>query len=109
MSIKIFGLDICPLELVTGDNGKLATTKIWTNIAYGIMSWIMYMLRPSVVTWEYVALFLAYGSVVGGSFIANKLLEMKFGANQPDPAPVTVNQPTVMNVSGDVKVKKGKK
>lgn len=106
MSIKVFGLDICPFELLTGDNGKLSTTKIWQNIANAIMSWIMYMLRPEKITWEYVALFLAYGAIVGGSYLAAKFFDMKFSGGQPD---VTVNQPSVMNVAGDVKTKGRKK
>lgn len=106
MGIKIFGYEVCPLDIVTGDNRRLATTKIWTNVAYAQMTYIMYWLRPDKVSWEYVALFLAYGAVVGGSFVAQKFFEMKFAGPQPD---TTINQPEKVNVTGNVIVKSGKK
>lgn len=108
MSMKIFGLDICPLELFTGDNGKLATTKIWTNVAYSFMTYKIYELTPQIISWEYVVLFALYGAIVGGSYIAAKFLDMKFSGEQPD---VTVNQPSIVNVQGDANIKKkrGKK
>jgi hypothetical protein len=106
MGIKAFGMDICPLELFTGDNGKLATTKIWTNIAYGFMTYKIYQLTPPTISWEYVALFTLYGAIVGSSYIAAKFLDMKFSGVQPD---TTINQPVgPINVAGDIKIKRKK-
>lgn len=102
MSVKIFGLDLCPLELFTGDNGKLSSNKLWINICYGILSYKMMMTELS---WD---LMTAYGSIVGGSYIAAKFVSMKY-ATTPEPANVTVNQAEAVNVAGDAKIRKGKK
>lgn len=106
MSIRFFQTKICPMDLFTGDNGRLASTKLWMHIAYGQMTYIMYWLRPEKPNWVYFALFCAYGAIVGGSALAAKFIGMKFGADQPD---TTINQPAgPINIAGDVKVK-GKK
>lgn len=102
MGIKVFGLVICPLELVTGDDGKLSTTKIWMNVANIILSWKV--IAMDSIEWDIMAV---YGAIVGGSYVASKFISMKFSGPQPD---VTVNQPAgPINIAGDVKVKKGKK
>ncbi len=106
MGFKIFGHEnkICPMDLVTGDNGRLASTKIWMHACYAVLTWKV--VQMDSISWDIMT---AYGSIVGGSFIASKLIGMKYGADAPDPAPVTVNQPSgPINVAGNVKMKKGK-
>lgn len=103
MSIKIFGLDLCPLELITGDNGKLSTTKIWMNIANLVLSVKVIMMKS--IEWDVMAV---YGSIVGGSYVAAKFISMKY-AEAPEGANITVNQPEILNVAGDAKIKKRKR
>lgn len=105
MSIRIFGMDLCPLELITGDNGKLSTTKIWQNVANVAMTYKIVTYNPDTITWEYVAWNTLYLAIVGGSYIAAKFLDMKFTGAPQD---VVVNQPAIMNVTGDVKNNKKK-
>lgn len=99
MGVKAFGFDICPLEIFTGDNAKLSTTKIWTNISYATMTYKIWTYSPGKISWEYVAWNMLYLAIVGSSYIAAKWLDMRFTGDQP---PVTVNQPSVMNVAGNV-------
>lgn len=101
MSIKVFGLDLCPFELVTGDDGKLSTTKIWMNIANLVLSWKV--VKMDSIEWDVMAV---YGAIVGGSYIAAKFISMKY-ASVPEGADVTINQPAAVNVAGDAKIKGG--
>ncbi len=101
MGIKLGNFQICPMELITDDNGKLAAAKIWMQIAYGVLTWKVIFMEG--ITWDIMT---AYGSIVGGSFIAAKLISMKYSGPQPD---VTVNQPEKVNIAGNAVIKKGKK
>lgn len=77
MSVRIFGFDICPLELITGDNGKLSSTKLWMNTANIILS--LKVIAMDSIDWEIMA---TYGAIVGGSYVASKFISMKYG--QPE-------------------------
>lgn len=74
MGVKFVGLDICPLELITGDNGKLSTTKIWMNLANIILSYKVILMDS--ITWDIMTV---YGAIVGGSYVAAKFISMKYG------------------------------
>lgn len=101
MSIKIWKLDICPLELITGDNGKLSTTKIWMNVANVVLSYKVILMDS--ITWDIMSV---YGAIVGGSYIAAKFISMKY-ANPP--GDTTINNADKVNIAGDVKIKSKKK
>jgi len=73
MGVKIFNFEICPLELFTGDNGKLSTSKIWLNVANVIMSYKVILMDS--IEWEIMA---TYGAIVGGSYVAAKFISMKY-------------------------------
>lgn len=102
MSIKLFGTKICPFQLIIGEDGELSLTKLWTNLCYGVLT---YKMMVTELTWD---LMTAYGSIVGGSYVATKFVSMKY-ASTPEPANVTVQQTEAVNVAGDVTVKKGRK
>jgi len=61
------------LDLVTDSNGKLSATKLWLHIANIVMS--KTMLDSKIVDWELLA---AYGSIVGGSYVATVFLKRKY-------------------------------
>ena len=94
--------------MITADNGRVSTTKIWQNIANAAMTYKILTYNPPTITWEYVTWNMIYLAIVGGSYIAAKWLDMKFTGDQP---PVNLNQPRIenMNVAGDVKTKGKKK
>jgi hypothetical protein len=74
MGIRVFGYDFCPLELITdSQTGKLSASKLWLHVGNTILS--MVMLRQQTVGWE---LFLAYGAVVGGNYVAIHWLKWKY-------------------------------
>ena len=57
--------------------GKSSSSKIWTNIAYAVATYIV--LTMQTVTWE---ILLVYMAVVGGSEIAKRVLTLKYGGGQ---------------------------
>ena len=71
--INIGKYSICILDLVTNSNGRLSSTKIWLHIANLVMS--KTMLNQLNVGWELLA---AYGSVVGGSYVATVFLNRRY-------------------------------
>lgn len=79
MGVKVFGFEICPLELVTGDNGKLSTTKLWMHVANLILSWKV--IAMDSIDWEVMA---TYGAIVGGSYVASKFISMKYSQSAED-------------------------
>lgn len=80
--ITLFGIRICPLDLVTDDKtGRLSSTKIWMHIANIIMSKVI--LTQQTVGWD---LFAAYGGIVGGSHVAIFWLKRKYSNVDDSPS-----------------------
>ena len=55
-------------------SGQSSASKIWTNIAYAVATYIVLTMQN--VTWE---ILLVYMAVVGGSEIAKRVLTLKYG------------------------------
>ncbi len=62
------------MSLFRNPNGKFSASKMWTNIAYSIATYVI-VKQADDLSWE---LLLVYMSVVGGSEIAKKYLNMSF-------------------------------
>ena len=63
------------LSLIRDQSGRLSASKMWTNIAYGVSTYVV-IERADNLTWDFL---LVYMAVVGGSEIAKKLLTLRFG------------------------------
>lgn len=87
MGVKIFGAEVCPLELITDSKtGKLSTSKVWQHIGFTAMTWkFLQIADPS---WE---ILVAYGAIVAGSYVAINLLKWKFRD-----VPPTIESPTII-------------
>ena len=84
MSVKLFGIDtkICPMELLCDNTtGHLSTTKIWQHIGFTAMTYVLVNYMPQTITWEYVALFIAYGAIVASSYVAIRIIK-QWGFNK---------------------------
>jgi hypothetical protein len=57
-------------DLLTDDHGKFSTSRLWTNLAYIVCSYIM-ITRRDTVDWMMI---IAYAGVVSGSDIAKRVL-----------------------------------
>lgn len=69
------------VNLFNDPHGNFSASKMWTNIAYGVATYIV-LTKSTGTNWE---LLLVYLAVVGGSEVAKKFLNMKYGnRNQPD-------------------------
>ena len=66
------------LSLIRDQNGRLSASKLWTNIAYGVSTYIV-IERTHDMTWDFL---LVYMAVVGGSEIAKKFLTMHYGREE---------------------------
>ena len=75
-------------------NGNFSTSKFWTNVAYATATYVVIM-NANATNWE---LLLVYVATVGGSEVAKKFLNMRYGgstgsiAPPPQPSPQR-NQP----------------
>lgn len=54
--------------------GNSSASKIWTNIAYAVATYIVLTMQN--VTWEVL---LVYMAIVGGSEVASKLIALRYG------------------------------
>ena len=64
--------------------GKFSTSKFWTNVAYATATYVVIM-NANATNWE---LLLVYVATVGGSEVAKKFLNMRYGgANAVQPTP----------------------
>ena len=68
-------------ELVYDPNGNFSTSKFWTNVAYAVATYVV-LRYASATNWE---LLLVYLSVVGGSEVGKKFLNMKYPQPLPPP------------------------
>lgn len=85
MAFKFGKYDICIMDLLTdGKTGKLSTVKIWQHIGFTFMSYIMGKTIPTIVSWEYVGLFISYGAIVAGSYVAINLFKWRWRDSKPD-------------------------
>ena len=62
------------LSLFRDKSGNLSSSKIWTNIAYGVSTYVV-IERAHDLQWDFL---LVYMSVVGSSEIAKKFLTMHY-------------------------------
>lgn len=69
------------LNLIRDQNGRLSASKMWTNIAYGVSTYVV-IERTDNLTWDFL---LVYMAVVGGSEIAKKFLTMHYGQKDKTP------------------------
>ena len=61
-------------------HGNFSVSKFWTNVAYAVATYVI-IRYASATNWE---LLLVYLSVVGGSEVGKKFLNMKYGnSNAP--------------------------
>ena len=63
------------MNLCTDPNGNFSVSKFWTNVAYAVATYVI-IRYASATNWE---LLLVYLSVVGGSEVGKKFLNMKYG------------------------------
>jgi len=56
-------------------NGNFSASKFWTNVAYATATYVV-LKYASSTNWE---LLLVYLSVVGGSEVGKKFLNMRYG------------------------------
>jgi len=61
-------------------NGNFSVSKFWTNVAYAVATYVI-IRYASATNWE---LLLVYLSVVGGSEVGKKFLNMRYGRNGKD-------------------------
>lgn len=66
-------------SLFKDPNGNFSVSKMWTNIAYTVASYIV-IVNVKEMGWE---LLLVYMAVVGGSEVAKKLITMKYSSTEP--------------------------
>lgn len=66
------------LSLIRDQSGRLSASKMWTNIAYGVSTYVV-IERADNLTWDFL---LVYMAVVGGSEIAKKFLTMHYGKKE---------------------------
>lgn len=63
------------MNLFRDPRGQFSASKMWTTVAYAVATYIV-LIKAETITWE---LLLVYLSVVGGSEVAKKFLNMKYG------------------------------
>ena len=56
-------------------NGKFSASKFWTNVAYATATYVV-IANANSTNWE---LLLVYVATVGGSEVAKKFLNMRYG------------------------------
>jgi hypothetical protein len=56
-------------------HGKFSTSKFWTNVAYATATYVV-IANANSTNWE---LLLVYVATVGGSEVAKKFLNMRYG------------------------------
>jgi hypothetical protein len=56
-------------------NGNFSASKFWTNVAYAVATYLVIM-NVNSENWE---LLLVYVATVGGSEVAKKFLNMRYG------------------------------
>lgn len=61
-------------------NGNFSVSKFWTNVAYAVATYVV-IRYASATNWE---LLLVYLSVVGGSEVGKKFLNMRYGKGNDD-------------------------
>lgn len=64
-------------EFITGENGKLSHTKLWSNVAYATMTFIVIFM--AIKGTLLLDMFIAYGIIVALHNSASKLISAKFG------------------------------
>jgi hypothetical protein len=68
------------MKLFLDPNGNFSASKMWTNIAYAVATYLVIM-HVNSENWE---LLLVYVATVGGSEVAKKFLNMRYGnSNTP--------------------------
>lgn len=73
--IKLFGVQLCPLDLITDSKTKqLSSAKIWQNIGFAAMTYMVLKHPPTADT------MLVYGAVVAGNNVAIAWIKRKYGA-----------------------------
>ena len=72
-------------ELCHDPHGRFSASKFWTNVAYATATYVV-IANANATNWE---LLLVYVATVGGSEVAKKFLNMRYGGNNtPDPTPI---------------------
>jgi hypothetical protein len=61
--------------LFSDPHGKFSTSKFWTNVAYATATYVV-ITNANSTNWE---LLLVYVATVGGSEVAKKFLNMRYG------------------------------
>lgn len=70
---------LCVSDLFTDPTGKLSHAKIWTNIAYGTMTMVIWKQGTEGNLSEEMALI--YLTIIGGAELGKKALEVWKGKN----------------------------
>jgi hypothetical protein len=65
---------LCVVDMFTDPNGKLSHAKLWTNIAYGTMTLVIWKQGTEDKLSEEMALI--YLTVIGGAEMGKKALEI---------------------------------
>jgi len=58
-------------------HGRFSASKFWTNVAYATATYVV-IANANATNWE---LLLVYVATVGGSEVAKKFLNMRYGGN----------------------------
>ena len=61
--------------LFSDPHGKFSASKFWTNVAYATATYVV-IANANATNWE---LLLVYVATVGGSEVAKKFLNMRYG------------------------------
>lgn len=70
------------IALNTGDNGRISHTKVWSNLAYSVSTWIVVQLTlDGNMSPEY---FLIYLGIVASHSAASKWINNKLGGSSSD-------------------------
>lgn len=65
------------MSMFTSPDGKFSASKFWTQVAYATATYIV-IKHAGADNWE---LLLVYIATVGGSEVAKKFLNMRYGGN----------------------------
>jgi hypothetical protein len=77
-------MKICPFDLLTDDKtGKLSQAKLWLNVCYITLTYIMLRVVDSTTLdlGGVALLMLVYGALVGGNHLAIYFIKKKYGAD----------------------------
>ena len=65
------------MSMFNDPHGKFSASKFWTNVAYATATYVVIQ-HAGAANWE---LLLVYVATVGGSEVAKKFLNMRYGTN----------------------------